>query len=53
MIVPLKTAKAASLKKLIGWAITKGQSYGPTLLFAPIVKSIVTFDQGQLKKIHT
>lgn len=53
VIVPLKTANAAALKKLIGWAITKGQSYGPALLFAPIVKSIVTFDQAQLKKIHT
>jgi len=51
IIVPQKTAKAAALKKLIGWAITKGQAYGKSILFVPIVPKIVTFDQGQLAKI--
>jgi hypothetical protein len=46
-------ANAANLKKLIGWAITKGQTYGPTIVFEPIPKPVVTFDKSQLKKIHS
>ncbi len=42
---------AAPLKKLIGWAITKGQSYGPKLFFAPLPTAVVTFDKGQITKI--
>ncbi len=53
VIVPIQTSSAPALKKLINWAVTKGQSYGPPILFAPIAGSIVTFDQKQLKKIHT
>jgi phosphate transport system substrate-binding protein len=36
VIVPKKTAKAQELKTFIRWALTKGQSYGPKLLFQPI-----------------
>ena len=46
-------ANAADLKKLIGWAITKGQSYGPPIVFEPLPKSVVTFDKKQIKKIHS
>jgi ABC-type phosphate transport system substrate-binding protein len=46
-------ANAANLKKLIGWAITKGQTYGPAIVFEPIPKPVVTFDKNQLKKIHS
>ena len=46
-------ANAANLKKLIGWAITKGQTYGPPIVFEPIPKPVVTFDKNQLKKIHS
>jgi phosphate transport system substrate-binding protein len=53
VIVATKSTKAAALKKLIGWAIIKGQSYGRSILFVPIVKSIVTFDNKQIAKIHT
>jgi len=46
-------ANASSLKKVIGWAITKGQKYGPAILFEPLPKSVVAFDLKQLKKIHS
>jgi phosphate transport system substrate-binding protein len=46
-------ANAANLKKLIGWAITKGQSYGPPIVFEPLPKGVVTFDKAQIKKIHS
>jgi phosphate transport system substrate-binding protein len=44
---------AANIKKLLGWAITKGQSYGPPLIFVPLPKGVVTFDKKQIKKIHS
>jgi phosphate transport system substrate-binding protein len=46
-------ANAANLKKLISWAITKGQKYGPPLVFEPLPKAVVTFDKKQITKIHS
>jgi phosphate transport system substrate-binding protein len=46
-------ANAANLKRLITWAITKGQSFGPALIFEPIAKAIVKFDKKQITKIHS
>ena len=46
-------ANAANIKKVIGWAITKGQKFGPPLLFEPLPKPVVTFDKKQIKKIHS
>ena len=46
-------ANAANIKKLLNWAITKGQSYGPTLIFEPLPKAVVSFDKKQIKKIHS
>ena len=45
------TSNAAAIKKVIGWAITKGQPYGRKLIFAPLPKPVVTFDKGQITKI--
>ena len=42
-----------ALKRLIGWAITKGQKFGPKLFFVPLRPSVVTFDKKPVKKIHT
>jgi phosphate transport system substrate-binding protein len=44
---------AVNIKKLLSWAITKGQSYGPALIFEPLPKPVVTFDKKQIKKIHS
>jgi phosphate transport system substrate-binding protein len=44
---------AANIKKLLNWAVTKGQSFGPAIIFEPLPKSVVKFDQKQIKKIHS
>ena len=44
---------AANIKKLLSWAVTKGQSYGPAIIFEPLPKSVVTFDKKQIKKIQS
>jgi phosphate transport system substrate-binding protein len=46
-------AKAAALKQLIGWAISKGQAYGGALFFARLPGAVVHFDKGQIAKIHS
>jgi phosphate transport system substrate-binding protein len=40
VIIPKQTAKAAELKRFVNWALTKGQAYGPKLLFSPIPKVV-------------
>jgi phosphate transport system substrate-binding protein len=45
-------ANAANIKSLLKWAITKGQSYGPALIFEPLPKPVVTFDKKQIQKIQ-
>jgi phosphate transport system substrate-binding protein len=42
---------AANIKKLLNWAITKGQSFGPPLIFEPLPKPVVAFDKKQINKI--
>jgi phosphate transport system substrate-binding protein len=51
VIVPEQTAKAADLKKFLFWALTKGQTYGPKLLFQPIPKSVLVVAEKTIKKI--
>jgi len=52
VVLPLRTAKAAELRKFVFWALTKGQSYGPRLLFQPIPKSVLVVSERTLKRIH-
>ena len=52
-IVALKSSKATDLKRFISWALTKGQSYGPKLLFVPIPKVVRTKSQSTLKRVHS
>ncbi|HEY2072701.1 MAG TPA: substrate-binding domain-containing protein, partial [Gaiellaceae bacterium] len=53
VIVPVKSAKAPELKKTIFWALTKGQKFGPKLLFAPLPKSVLVVGERTLKKLHS
>ncbi|HEY4348581.1 MAG TPA: phosphate ABC transporter substrate-binding protein PstS [Gaiellaceae bacterium] len=53
VIVPQKTGKAAELKKFITWALNKGQSYGPKLLFVPVPKSVKQAGLKTLAKVHS
>ena len=53
VIVPLKTGKAPELKKFIDWALTKGQSFGPKLLFVPLPDAVKKQSRTTLARIHT
>jgi phosphate transport system substrate-binding protein len=53
VIVPLQTSKAPELRQFIGWAITKGQSFGPKLLFQPLPTVVKKAAQRTLARIHT
>jgi phosphate transport system substrate-binding protein len=51
-ILPLQTGKAPELKKFVFWALTKGQTFGPKLLFQPIPKSVLVVAEKSLTKVH-
>jgi phosphate transport system substrate-binding protein len=51
VILPTKSDKAAELRKLVFWALTKGQTYGPKLLFVPIPKVVLAASERTLKGI--
>jgi phosphate transport system substrate-binding protein len=53
VIVPKQTGKAAELKKFIRWAMTKGQSAGPPLLFSPLPKPVLKAGLRTLPLIHS
>ena len=52
MIVPLHSSKAPALKKFLFWAVTRGQTFGPKLLFQPIPKSVLVVAEKTIAKIH-
>jgi len=51
VIVPTSSPKAAELRKFLFWAVTKGQSYGPKLLFQPIPKSVLVVAEKTIAKV--
>jgi phosphate transport system substrate-binding protein len=53
VIIPKQTAKAAELKRFVNWALTKGQSYGPKLLFSPIPRVVLKASLKTTALIHT
>ena len=53
VVVPLQSPKAAELRKFLFWAVTKGQSYGPKLLFQPIPKPVLVVAEKTITKIHS
>jgi phosphate transport system substrate-binding protein len=50
-IVPLKSEKAAELKKFVEYAIGPGQEFGPDLDFAPLPAQVVAADKKAIAKI--
>jgi phosphate transport system substrate-binding protein len=52
VIAPLQSSKAPELKKFLFWAVTKGQSFGPKLLFQPIPKTVLVVAEKTIAKIH-
>jgi phosphate transport system substrate-binding protein len=53
VIVPTSSTKAPELKKFLFWAVTKGQTYGPKLLFQPIPKNVLVVAEKTIAKIHS
>jgi phosphate transport system substrate-binding protein len=52
VIVPKQTAKAQDIKQFVRWALTRGQSSGPKLLFAPIPKVVLNASLKTLNLVH-
>ena len=52
VIIPKQSAKSQELKQFVRWALTKGQSAGPRLLFAPIPKVVLNASMKTLNLIH-
>jgi phosphate transport system substrate-binding protein len=53
VIVPQQTSKAADLKKFIHWALTKGQTDGPPLLFSPLPKPVLKASLKTIAQVHS
>jgi hypothetical protein len=53
VIAPLQSAKSPDLKKFLFWAVTKGQTFGPKLLFQPIPKNVLVVAEKTIAKIHS
>jgi phosphate transport system substrate-binding protein len=51
VILPTSSPKAVELRKLVFWALTKGQTYGPKLLFSPIPKKVLAASEKTLKQV--
>lgn len=50
-IVHKQTAKAQTLKTFLDYALTKGQAFGPKLLFAPLPPGVVAADRQAIATI--
>ena len=52
VIVPTTSQKAADLRKVVYWAVTQGQKFGPPLLFQPLPDTVKAFAFREIKKIQ-
>jgi len=52
VIVPTRSSKALDLRKFVYWAVTRGQQYGPALLFQPLPQPVQAFAFREIKKIQ-
>jgi phosphate transport system substrate-binding protein len=53
VVLPLKTGKAAELKRFVDWAVTKGQSYGPKLRFVELPTLVRKAARKTLARVHS
>ena len=53
VILPTKTNKATELKQFVRWALTKGQTLGPKLLFSPLPKVVLKASVKTLNSVHS
>ena len=52
VIVPTNSSKSAELRKMVYWAVTRGQTFGKPLLFQPLPLQVQAFAFKQIKKIQ-
>jgi phosphate transport system substrate-binding protein len=52
VIIPTSSSKSAELRKMVYWAVTKGQTMGKPLLFQPLPLQVQAFAFKQIKKIQ-
>jgi phosphate transport system substrate-binding protein len=50
--VPTNAPQGSLIKSFIGYAITQGQSFGPSLDFSPLPQSVVNADESALNSIN-
>ncbi len=50
--VPTNAPQGSLIKSFIGYAITQGQSFGPSLDFSPLPQSVVHADEATLNSIN-
>jgi hypothetical protein len=53
VIAPMSSPKAQDLRKFLFWAVTKGQTFGPKLLFQPIPKSVLVVAEKAITQIKS
>jgi phosphate transport system substrate-binding protein len=53
IIIPKQTSKADDLKKFTRWALTKGQTDGPKLLFSPLPKVVLKASMKTINLVHS
>jgi phosphate transport system substrate-binding protein len=53
VIAPTSSPKAQELRKFLFWAVTKGQTFGPKLLFQPIPKSVLVVAEKAITQIKS
>jgi phosphate transport system substrate-binding protein len=52
VIIPKQTSKAPELKQFVRWALTKGQSTGPKLLFSPLPSIVQKASLKTIALVH-
>jgi phosphate transport system substrate-binding protein len=53
VIVPTNSSKSGELRKMVYWAVTRGQTYGKPLLFQPLPLQVQAFAFKQIKQIKS
>jgi phosphate transport system substrate-binding protein len=53
VILPIKSNKASELKPFVKWALNKGQSFGPKLLFVKIPDAVQKAGLKTLTRVHS
>ena len=53
VIVPTSSSKAAELRKMVYWAVTRGQTFGAPLLFQKLPLQVQAFAFKQIKQINS